>query len=94
MTPPSPPLPPFLRIAAADGELPLRWTPLSAARAFVVVALREPESFGAEAFWAGEVDNDLIRVPVDASSGQAVVFVPAGRAVALAMVARDAAGRS
>ncbi|TNF26575.1 MAG: hypothetical protein EP329_21065 [Deltaproteobacteria bacterium] len=92
MTAPAPPLPPFLRTVAAHGELTLRWTPLVAARAFVVVALREPESFGAAAFWAGEVDNDLIRVPVDARAGEAVVFVPAGRPVALAMVARDAAG--
>lgn len=87
-----PPLPPFLRAVAPHGELPLRWRPLASARAFVVVSLREPDSFGAEAFWSGAVDNDLIRVPVDSERGEATVFVPAGRPVALALVARDAGG--
>lgn len=92
MTVPAPTLPPFLRTVAAHGELTLSWAPFAARRAFVVVALREPESFGAEAFWSGAVDNDLIRIPVVAAEGRAVVFVPAGRPVAMTLVARGADG--
>jgi hypothetical protein len=92
VTVPAPTLPPFLRTVAAHGELALSWEPFPARRAFVVAALREPESFGAEAFWSGAVDNDLIRIPVVAAEGRAVIFIPAGRPVALTLVARGADG--
>lgn len=92
MSAPSPPLPPFVRAISEAGELDLAWVPVAAARAHLVVALRDPDSFDAASFWSGAVDNDLIRVPVDAEAGRARAFVPAGRAVAVALVARDAAG--
>ena len=93
MTTSAPALPAFCRTAAADGALRFCWPPFAAARAALIVALRDPASFSPDAFWGGEVDNDLIRVPVDASTGAGAAWVPAGRAVAVALVARDAEGR-
>ncbi|MFT7580370.1 MAG: hypothetical protein ACI9MR_002039 [Myxococcota bacterium] len=85
-------LPTFSQHESHTGEVALKWPPFEAANAWVLVLLRDPDPLLATDFWAGAYDNDLIRVPVSSMAGQASVFAPTGRAVWLALAARDADG--
>ncbi|MDP6946409.1 MAG: hypothetical protein QF464_19835, partial [Myxococcota bacterium] len=87
------PLPPFRTVSSADGSLHVTWPPQDGGtRAAVIVALRAVGDDLAAAFWAGELDDDLIRQPVDAARGRATLYVPSGRTLQLALVVRDANG--
>ncbi len=89
------PLPPLAHATTDDGALVVAWDPsaLSAtSRAAVIVALRPLTDDLADAFWAGALDTDLIRYPVDPRAGHARLQVPAGRPLALTLITRDAAG--
>lgn len=87
-----PPLPPRLVVESATGSLVVGWPPLPApSPAHVIVALRPLSECDAAAFWAGALDADLIRYPVEGHRGRAELHVPAGRRVEVLLVAREPA---
>lgn len=92
------PRPHWLAASAPDGAIRVRWdlaeAPHAVAKATLVVALRhmDPEGADDEAFWAGDLDNDLIRMSVVPEAGQVTAYAPADRVVQLTLVCRDAAG--
>lgn len=83
----------WLVASAADGALRVQWPAPTApvARAHLLVCLRAVSPDDTEAFWAGDLDTDLIRHPVDAAACAATVPVPSGRELHLTLVFRDAA---
>jgi hypothetical protein len=86
-------LPPFKVLSSCDGALHVSWSPCALGdRSALIVALRPVDQGLSDAFWAGELDNDLIRQPVDAACGSATLYVPAGRSLHVALVVRGANG--
>ena len=87
------PMPSFLSLRSEHGHVSVTW-PQSREdlRAHIIVALRPIEEGDLEAFWAGELDNDLIRYPVEARSGRAELHLPAGRLIQLLLVYTDEEG--
>lgn len=84
------PLPAWLAATSADGVLRVRWDVQSdaIAAAYLLVSLRSVNADDTAAFWAGELDGDIIRHPVEAHAGFAAVPVPTGRPLYLALIAR------
>lgn len=88
------PLPAWLAAVSADGTLRVQWSAREQAitAAHLLVCLRPVTAGDAAAFWAGELDSDIIRHPVEARSGFAAVPVPTGRPLYLALVLRGPDG--
>lgn len=88
------PLPTWLATASADGMVRVRWdAPAQAiAAAHLLVCLRPVTADDAAAFWAGELDADIIRHPVRPGGGRAEIPVPTGRPLHLALVWRTPGG--
>ncbi|MCB9728938.1 MAG: hypothetical protein H6744_07600 [Deltaproteobacteria bacterium] len=85
---------PWLVASSPDGELRLTWTPPAEppARANLLVCLRPIPDADLAAFWAGDLDADIIRHPVRPEAAAAILRVPAGRELHLALVWRHADG--
>ena len=92
MTAPDRPLPPFRVFSTCDGSLTLTWPPIAGHRGALIIALRPIDASLSGAFWAGELDNDLIRQPVQPEAGRATIYVPAGRELYVALIVRDIRG--
>lgn len=87
-------LPQFIPITCDDGRLELGWAALpgEVCRAVLLIALREITAPEAEAFWRGELDSDLIRVPIGPASQSGQASVPQGRPLYVALVLFDEQG--
>lgn len=89
-------LPLWTPVESPAGRLDVGWSaplPTGATRAAVIVSLRSVADADVALFWAGDLDGDLIRQPVEVGARTATLWVPSGRPLWLALVASDGSGR-
>ena len=86
-------LPGFVPTRSATGSLELRWVPFPADELHVWILLTDPASLVPGDLRPDSLLRELIRVPADAATGTATVYVPVERPLGLLLMARDAAGR-
>jgi|GEM_PF-1696239 len=86
-------LPGFLQARSQTGSLELRWVPFPADELHVWVLLTDPTSLVPSALRPEALLRELIRVPADAATGVATVYVPVDRPLGVLLMGRDSAGR-
>jgi hypothetical protein len=83
------PPPQWTAITSPTGHLRVRWDRDQRGDGHVIIALRPIDPGLTDAFWAGELDNDLIRIPIALADEGVEAHVPAGRIVWVALITRD-----
>ncbi len=85
-------LPGFVSARSHTGSLELRWVPFPADELHVWVLLADPASLMPADLRPDALLRELIRVPADAATGAATVYVPVDRPLGVLLMGRDGAG--